>query len=205
MITNTVTKSQAWGSDEVIIGDSQMETWVENMPGEAIKNIRAGLGSVIYHQVPLVAQILKAQKERVGAILGKLDNELSNRQRTVTYTTTPVSTITSSSTTITTTETPTTVTATYDAWKTQGLESQWNTFMNSKYVDAHSKTMKLINNGIGKLKTKYLDPQYIMAAQDKPGDTPQVADEKKMMRKTIEEIRSLETAASNLPNWPNPF
>ncbi|KAK2875647.1 hypothetical protein FQN49_001545, partial [Arthroderma sp. PD_2] len=191
----------AWGNAEAATSLRKLKKALKDNPDSAISTLRILIGSILYHRDPAIARILKDEKTRVGVILRQLDSEMQNHKKTTTYTTTPTPTGMPSTKTVS----AVTVTATYDAWKSQSLEAEWNTFMNSKYATAYSGTTKPIYEYVEKLKDMYATKALIDEAQDEPNDTKAELAAKKKKRELINKIEKLDAYVSKLPTWPNPF
>jgi chitinase len=134
----------------------------------------------MYHKDPTVSGYLKAQKERVGAMFGQLDAAMPSHRRTVNK-------------------------VQYDAWQPQGLEAQWNSFMNSQYILADTKTTKVGKMWLPKLQQAWASDAKRKSAEAKDGDTADQKKEKETLRKLINDIDELATAMAELTPWTNPF
>ena len=174
---------QAWGKENNIVDTSR---WINNMPQSVanarriLKAMRNLVGSIEYHRDPVIAGILRVQKERVGRMFGLIDQALTSR--------------------------PTVVNGMpFAPWQPQDLQGRWNQFMNQKFYLAQTKTTKVINDYLPRLQEVWANQGLRDANVDQPSDGAQVLAQKQATRNLIDDIDALADRMRTLPAWRNPF
>ncbi|KAK4128908.1 glycoside hydrolase family 18 protein [Parathielavia appendiculata] len=181
-VINTPAKGKAWGTDDNIINTSSWLT--DKLPNAAgaramLKAMRSLIGSRLYHNDWTVLGILRAQKARVGAILGLLD----------------------------TTVLPANPPPGLAAWPQQGfqLQAEWDTFMKGEFLLMQTKTMKVINDFMGPLREQWTSDAVKQANEDQPGDSATVLATKQGVRNLIDDIEAMNDYLATMPAWQWPF
>lgn len=177
---NTPAKGKAWGSPRDIIRTDRWLTTLMPEPRGArgmLKAMRLLIGSRIYHNDETVLAILRAQKARVGAILGLLD----------------------------TTVLPAHPPAGFAPWRGFGLQAEWDTFMRGEFLMMQTKTMKVVNGFIGPLMEHWANDAVKQANEDQQGDSAAVQAEKQAIRNLIDDIEAMNDYLRVMPAWQWPF
>jgi chitinase len=177
---NTPAKGKAWGTPRDIV---KTATWLTaKLPNPAgtrgmLKVMRELIGSRIYHNDGTVLIILRAQKARVGAILGMLD----------------------------TTVLPAHPPAGFTPWRGFGLQAEWDTFMRGEFLMMQTKTMKVVNGFIGPLMEHWANDALKQANEDQQGDSTTVQAQKQAVRNLIDDIEAMNDYLRTMPAWQWPF
>lgn len=177
---NTPAKGKGWGTPREII---KTEKWLTHKlrtatgAREMLKAMRSLIGSRIYHNDGTVMTILRAQKNRVGAILGLLD----------------------------TTILPANPPPGLAAWRALGLQDEWNKFMRSEFLLMQTKTMKVLHGFIGPLMEHWANDAVKQANQDQQGDSGTVLTQKQQIRNLIDDIEAMNDYLRTMPAWQWPF
>src|SRR5436305_14562367 len=103
-----------------------MDGYVKSQRSKVLERLRLALGAQHYLTEPNVKSIFKAQKERMGAIIDKLDTAMTAHPREVV-------------------DAATGKTTRYYAWTKQDLLTEWNAFMDAKWDNAVSKHKKVMD------------------------------------------------------------
>jgi len=130
-----------------------------NAPRMAIQSIRSVIGVFKYMQEPKVAEIFKAEKKRIGAVIEGIDKNLPKTPRMVSD-------------------------RTYKPWKTLGLGAKWDSYMDEVFLNASTKGTKFVNDNIESLKAEYTS----QAAKDKEKDNPGWAELRKDIESYIQAL-----------------
>ena len=183
MLTISRFEFKAWGSGTNIVSTKR---WNKDLPKDEasarqiLMSIRLLIGSLEYHMDPTISGYLKAQKERVGTMFGKLDTLMASERRTVNG-------------------------VQYDAWQPQGLETQWNSFMNYQYILADSKTTKVGKTWLPQLQKVWATQAIRDGSKELPNDTDDQKKAKKISRDLIDDIDAMATKINTMGKWTNPF
>jgi chitinase len=177
---NTPAKGKAWGTPRDIVKTDAWLTAKLPTPAGAramLKVMRELIGSRIYHNDWTVLAILRAQKARVGAILGLLD----------------------------TTVLPAHPPAGFTPWQGFGLQAEWDTFMRGEFLMMQTKTMKVVNGFIGPLMEHWANDAVKQANEDQQGDSTAVQAQKQAVRNLIDDIEAMNDYLRTMPAWQWPF
>ncbi|KAM0818255.1 hypothetical protein AB5N19_04064 [Seiridium cardinale] len=138
------------------------------------------VGSRMYHNDANIRSIFKSQKGRVGNVLDLLDNTIlpANPPQTTNWT----------------------------PWQPMGLKAEWDTFMKSKFAMAETKTMKIIDEFLPRLKEQWADDASRQAAEiDVANDSAATQADKQALQDLIDKIDAMDNVVRNLPTWQWPF
>ncbi|KAK9793590.1 hypothetical protein SCARD494_06174 [Seiridium cardinale] len=125
-------------------------------------------------QYPTHQWYLDDQKERVGNVLDLLDNTIlpANPPQTTNWT----------------------------PWQPMGLKAEWDTFMKSKFAMAQTKTMKIIDEFLPRLKEQWADDASRQAAEiDAANDSAATQADKQALQDLIDKIDAMDNVVRNLP------
>lgn len=145
---------------------------------EIMKSMRAILGSRLYHNTPAIMTILKAQKERVGEVLRRLDTEVlpANPKKVG-----------------------------WAPWAPLGLKDKWDTFMTDKMKLAVSKSDMVPTDIMPRMKTLWADQAARDAAKPDDKDAADVVELKKRNQRLIDTIDAFDAILKTTPAWQLAF
>lgn len=118
--------------------DTQMEDPTDKGPGEVMIKLKILMGVRKYMKAPDIKRFFKDQKERIGAALDAIDQELPSHPKL----NEGVGTIKPNK-----------------AWVRQGLKADWDTYMNERFALGVKRISHDIDKYLPKLVAKYAAPK----------------------------------------------
>lgn len=114
-----------------------------------LERLRLLIGARTYLLEPKIQKIFKAQKERMGKVIGELDTEMEKHAYRKKNPATGA------------------VTATFGKWEKQGLLKEWNAYMDTKWTDATAKFKKVMDKYIQAVDKAHCEHKPKKTAADK--------------------------------------
>lgn len=149
----------------------------------AVQRVRAVIGMYKYMTEPAIKKYFTEEVTRMGEQIGKIDAALVSHPRKITRG----------------------IIRTYDPWQKLGLEAEWKTYVDAKFVQAKQKADDFGAKWVKKLKEKKCSAAEKKKAKNNPKDT-QAERQKKVDLQDIQfTIDKLETEWKKIPNWTRPW
>jgi hypothetical protein len=150
-----------------------------------IQSMRNVIGVFIYMQDKNVAESFAKEKNRMGKMIGAIDKELHKTPR-IYYPQQRVAI----------------------PWKEQGLEDEWNKYMDDVFDGAKDKSTKHMDKYLNAMKKEWDSQKKKDEFKKKPGDNAQIKSEKDALEKDQKDVLALIEKTGKewdkVKNWQKP-
>lgn len=149
----------------------------------AVQRVRAVIGMYKYMVEPDIKKYFGEEVKRMGKQMGLIDSTLPSNPRQITRGDI----------------------RTYDPWQKLGLEAEWKSFADAKFVQAKKKADDFGKKWVKKLKDKKCSSTERAKVKPDPKDTQVQLQKKEEMKDIQFTVDKLEAEWKKVPSWTKPW